>query len=78
MSVMLHYLLLPFAVCLIAAAMVFRADISEWADVGLLFAVITAMVLAVAMPRRIGARVRGTTCVSVDPGLRPRGSPTSA
>jgi hypothetical protein len=43
-----HYLLLLVAVCLIAVAMVFRADIPEWADVGLLVAVITAMVLAVA------------------------------
>ena len=48
MSVILHYLLLPFAVCLIAAAMAFRDAIPEWADAGLLFAVTAAMVLAVA------------------------------
>jgi hypothetical protein len=44
---MLHYLLLLIVVCLIVAAMVIRADVSEGADVGLLFAVIAAMVLAV-------------------------------
>jgi hypothetical protein len=67
---MLHYLLLPFAVCLIAAAMVFRADISEWADVGLLFAVITAMVLVAIAPADRGASSWNDVRVS-----RPRSSP---
>jgi hypothetical protein len=68
---MLHYLLLPFAVCLIAAAMVFRADISEWADVGLLFVVIAAMVLAVAtVPADRGGSPWNDVRVS-----RPRSSP---
>ena len=68
---MLHYLLLPFAVCLIVAAMVYRADISEWADAGLLFGVIAVMVLAVAtVPADRGGSSWNDVRVS-----RPRSSP---
>jgi hypothetical protein len=57
---MLHYLLLLLALCLIVAAMVFRAAISEGADVGLLFAVIAAMVLAfVTAPADRGGQSSG-------------------